>query len=159
MVLTKMKYISNDALKTKGVSLFLKGRDVRAIKQKAIEYSEKILFNKLYFNYDFNNSNDKILIVSASFQDYILPLFPKNIEVLGSKLKINKGKVIALDYNCYSDRKVDILNDIGIYEIDVLYTDSISDLPLANISSCIIFVLENNYKKCINIDEFKNCFK
>ena len=159
MVLTKIKFISNDMLKTKGVSLFLKGRDVQTIKQKAIEYSEKILFNELFFSYDFNKSNDKIIIISASLQDYLLPLFPESVEVIGSKLKIEKGKVIALGSNCYSERKVDVLKDIGILEIDILYTDSLSDLPLANISSSITVVSGNNYKKCINIGEFKNCFK
>jgi len=159
MVLAKLKFVSNDKLKMKGVNLFLKGQNIIKIKQKSIEYSEKIILNKLYFNYDFNNLNERILIVSASFQDYIYPLFPKNVEIIGSKLNIKDNKVIHLDLNCYSERKVETLKNKGIVEIDVLYTDSISDLPLANISSSSNVVLGDNYKKCININEFKNCFK
>lgn len=159
MVLTKIKFISNDTLKSIGVSLFLKGRDIEGIRKKAREYSKKIHFNNLYKRYDFNNLNDKIIIISASFQDYLLPLFPKNVEVIGSKLKIDNGKVVSLKSNCYSEKKVDALKEIGITEIDVLYTDSLSDLPLANISSSITVVSGNNCEKCITIDEFKNCFK
>jgi phosphoserine phosphatase len=155
MILAKIKYISNEKLKIKGVNLFLKGKDMTELKKKSIDYSKKILLNKLYFNYNFNNLNEKILIVTASFHDYIYPLFPKNVKVIGSELKINKKQIIQLDSNCYSEKKVELLKDIGIEEIDILYTDSISDLPLAKISSSIIIVSGNNYIKCSSYYEFQ----
>jgi len=125
------------------------------IKNKSIDYSKKILLNKLYFNYNFNNLNEQILIVSASFHNYIYPLFPKNVKVIGSELGINKKKIVQLDSNCYSEKKVELLKNIGIEKIDVLYTDSISDLPLAKISSSIIIVSGNNYTKCSSYYEFQ----
>ena len=155
MILAKIKYISNDKLKIKGVNLFLKDKDMTEIKNKSIDYSKKILLNKLYFNYNFNNLNEQILIVSASFHNYIYPLFPKNVKVIGSELGINKKKIVQLDSNCYSEKKVELLKNIGIEKIDVLYTDSISDLPLAKISSSIIIVSGNNYTKCSSYYEFQ----
>ena len=155
MILAKVKFVSNDKLKNKGVHLFLKGKDIIKLKQKSVEYSENILLNKIYVNYDFNNLNEKIIIVSASFQDYIYPLFPQNVKVIGSKLKIKDNKVIHLDFNCYSERKVEILMKKGLLEIDVLYTDSISDLPLANISKKIILVKKDMKKIFFSIEKFK----
>jgi hypothetical protein len=155
MVLAKIKFVSNDKLKMKGVNLFLKGQNIMKLKQKSIEYSEKIILNKLYFNYDFKNLNERIIIVSASFQDYIYSLFPENVNVIGSKLKIKDNKVIHLDFNCYSERKVEILMKKGILEIDILYTDSISDLPLANISKKIILVKKDITKIFFSIEKFK----
>lgn len=157
MVLAKFKIISNNDLKSYGIKLFLKNMSREQLGSVALKYSNKIEFNRLYREFNFL-AKDTIYIVSASFVDYIRPLFPNNVGILGSQVLFKENKVIGLKENCFKDKKAQILMAKGIKTIDVVYTDSYSDFPLACMSEKIIIVNGDNTHECKNIDEFNSYF-
>ena len=71
MILFKFKIISNDRLKIKGFNLFLKGLKDIYIENKAKDFASKITYNNLYKTFNFNTNNEKIIIVSASYEIYL----------------------------------------------------------------------------------------
>ena len=157
IILTKIGVITNYNLKQFGIFIFLKGISESDLFLKSKQYSKKIILNKLYHNFDFE-SRKKIYIITASFVDYIIPLFPKNIKIFGSKFLFKKNKIYALDFNCFKSNKKEILIRNGIKEIDVFYTDSLNDISLAKFSKKIIIVNGDNLHECKNIEEFKSYF-
>lgn len=152
MVLSKFKIISNFKLKDMGIKLFLKNLKKEDLNYKIKNYKEKIEYNFLYEKVDFSENN--IYIISASFEDYLREIFPKNINVIGSKLKIDSLGIKGLEFNCYGKNKVEILKEMGIDKIDIFYTDSMSDLPLVNISEETILIKDNNEIICNSSEEF-----
>lgn len=147
-IVYKFKLINNDTLKKFGIFLFLKGKEKNTIKQKSKEYSKKIKLNKIYNN-DFQLYNkDDIILVSASFEDYLKPIFP-DINILSSKIDYTiNDKVKGLKKNVYSSVKNKELLKHGIDHIDILYTDSFSDKPLMDIADKV-FLIKNGNKRLI----------
>jgi len=158
-ILLKLRLITNDDLKELGVSLFLKGKPIELIAAKSVEYAQKINLNHLYSDYDFKNIDEDIFIISASFEMYLKHLFPDNVKVYGSTLNVVDNKVYDLEFNCFSWSKIKVLNDLGITTIDVLYTDSLSDLPLATIAAKIFIVNNERVIKVNNAVDFISFYK
>lgn len=158
MIAAKLKLLSNTKLKKLGVYIFLSGINEDRLNLLAENYSKKINFNKLYYNYNFDSNND-IYVVSASFQNYIEPCFPVNIKVFGSELSIKNKKVRGLKLNCYKSKKAELLNQEKVTKIDILYTDSFSDYPLAKMAKKIIIIDGDKDYTCNNINSFKSYFK
>jgi hypothetical protein len=158
MLLTKLGILSNTSLKIVGIYLFLKGMHKSVLKDRSIRFSEQIELNSIYHNINFSSCN-KIIILSASFEDYLSPIFPESTLVLGSTLRFHKEKVSGLKQNCYMTKKAELLLDKGIFKIDEIFTDSFSDYCLAAMSKKIIIVKGDKTIKCNNINEFKLFFK
>lgn len=157
MILAKFKVLSNTELKRVGIALFLKGMSQSQLKVEALNYSKKIKLNTLYKEFDFL-SKDTIYIVSASFIDYLRPLFPSNVRVLGSQLMFQEETVVGLKENCFKAKKVDALSKEGVEVIDVTYTDSYSDVSLAAISKKTIIVNGDKMHECENTSAFNAYF-
>jgi phosphoserine phosphatase len=157
MVLTKFKVLSNTDLKHIGIILFLKGMNQTQLQSTAINYSKKIQLNRLYREFDFFSKNI-IYIVSASFTNYLRPLFPENVKVLGSEILFKKDKITGLSFNCFESNKAKILINKGVTEIDLLYTDSYSDFSLACMAKKIIIIHGDKSYECRNIESFKSYF-
>lgn len=157
MVIAKFGLISNDRLKKIGIVFFLKNRDNNYIKTVSAKYSQRIKYNDLYNNYDFN-TDDEVYVVSASFRDYLHYAFPDHINIIGSELNYENNKIRGLKFNCYKGNKVKALNNAGILKIDELYTDSFKDIQMARISKEIIVVKGDKLIKCQNIDDFRRLF-
>lgn len=154
MVLHKIGVISNATLKSWGITCFLRGRSRAIVTKWATEYSAKIELNQIYYHEIVNDN--KPYIISASFCDYILPLF-QNAYVYGSELAYDSdAKVEGLKFNCYGRSKCQVLEERGIYSIDILYTDSISDLPLAKMSNSIKIVRGDEIITCKDLEHFKS---
>jgi phosphoserine phosphatase len=150
MLLAKIKLISNDRLKNIGIQLFLKNLSDEEFKSKCENYKHAIAYNFLYENTNFSKL-ENTYIISASFEDYIKPIFPKHIQVVGSKLNPIQ---CTLSFNCYGQNKVAALAKFDIREIDIFYTDSISDLPLVKMAKKTILVKKNKLIECRTINEF-----
>ena len=155
MVFAKLKLISNDSLKKWGVKLFLKGVSKEKLEQKAEDYAKKIKTNTVYKEIDFKN---RVLIVSASFEEYLKPLFPANVQIVASKLEYENNKVKGLLFNCYSKNKKTALKQLNILKINTLFTDSYSDVSLAEISEKTVVVKGDKIFVCNNLAEYKGCF-
>lgn len=137
MILAKIGAISNDQLKSLGIKLFLYGRD-----KSEVENIGKLYAKSIEYNFLFNEASQlkyNVYIVTASFDVYTKYTLP-NAYVLASTLKYENNKVIGLEFNCYGERKVNALFEKGVKSINMFYTDSISDLPLAKISKKIYLV-------------------
>ena len=159
MILYKFRVISNSTLKRIGVYLFLRNQSLSILTEKSLDFIKKIKFNELFKSYDFNNPSEEIYIVSASFEIYLRLIFQDSVKIIGSKLITKEGVVQSVGVNCFGEKKVELLNNENIKRIDKLYTDSLSDLPLAKISSSITIVSGDSFKKCNNYSDFKNILK
>ncbi len=145
-ILYKLKFIDNTALKKIGVALYLKGLSNDEINKHAVNYSKKIKLNTIYeVEYLKTNPDDRI-VITASFSDYVKPLFPGE-KVFGSELKYVDKKVAGLSVNMYRAEKVNLLINQGIQEIDAVYTDSYSDQPLMDIATQCFLVRDNKIQK------------
>jgi phosphatidylglycerophosphatase C len=158
MLLAKIDLIKNERLKSKGIRLFLSPLSKEQLKFKFENYHNTIVFNSLYSNLDFAEDAN-YFVLSASFQDYIRPIFPDFINVIGSTIKYKDDVAQGLLFNCYKEGKVRLLKAQDIQEIDTLYTDSFSDFELAKMAKQIIIVNANRLIKCNTHQEFAAYFK
>lgn len=157
MILTKIGVISNGKLKDIGIKLFLKNLDNNLLDKRFRTYRNFVKFNKVYHNLVFNIDSD-YYIVSASFEDYLRPMFPDFVTVLGSKIKYEDHRSVALEFNCYKENKVKALKNLNIQRIDILYADSYSDYSLAQLANQIIIVNGDKEIVCNSLNEFKGYF-
>lgn len=138
--------INNLKLKSLFVYLYLKGTSKKVIEQKSKEFAKSIHFNKLYYDTYMKKYYDSALVISASFDEFLVHIVPKK-NLLASKLKYDKKEnVIGVENNLFGVNKVYALNEINIYKVDLLYTDSFSDKPLMDISNSVILVKDDNVK-------------
>ncbi len=92
-------------------------------------------------------NGDKVVIISASFSEWITPWADKQgvEKVISSKMEIKNGKITGeILHNCYGEIKVDDL--LKYYpkvkeNYTIAYGDSKGDLPLLN------FVDEGYFRK------------
>ncbi len=160
MVAAKIGWISNTKLKERGVALFLKGVTVAELEKYAQEYSRTIVPNRLYHELTSHEAQECVcIVVSASFEAYLKPLFEEPVRVVGSSLRYREGCVDGLAFNCYREDKVKALHEAGIFKIDRLYTDSMSDYALAKIAEKIVIVDGDTLTECADITEFEEYFK
>jgi phosphoserine phosphatase len=151
MAAHKFKVVSNHRLKQCGVHLFLKGKSKEFINECAEVYSGKISLNMVHAT-EFGKYK-KPYVISASFAEYLKPLFPE-ATIICSEIEFNNNNVKCLKKNCHGVAKYQIVSDMGIRHIDKLYTDSASDLPLARISGEIYLVKGDRIIKCQNLQDF-----
>lgn len=159
LVLRKFKLISNLKLKEQGIRIFVSGRSEQQVKEISEGFSKTIPLKKPVMDRlkAFDQAQNRVMIVTASFVDYVKPIFP-HLEVVGSEF-IYKGEKLGLKFHCYKKEKVVAMKKEGIEKIDVLYTDSISDLPLAEISKKTELVVDEKIISCNTVDEFKRALE
>jgi phosphatidylglycerophosphatase C len=86
-------------------------------------------------------NGDKVLIITASFEDYLSDWCKSlNIELLGTRIEIKKGFVTGRieGKNCYGVEKVIRLNqflDLSLFDEIYAYGDSPGDRPLLEIAN------------------------
>jgi len=158
MFLTKVKLIGNANLKAKGIKLFLNPLTRETLNLKFKNYPKKIQFNSLYTDLKYD-VDTKYYVLSASFEEYIRPIFPNFVTVFGSTIKYKNDVADDLLFNCYKENKMKVLNDHKIERIDSFYTDSFSDFAVAKIAKEIIIVNDNQLIGCKSIEEFIGYFR
>lgn len=162
MFLYKAGIISNKTLKNFGIKLFIKGLD----KSRLIEISEKFIKQLSYHNSvlakleEHLQKGEKIIISSASFEEYLNISLPDNESVvkLSSKIKYINNKAISLEFNNYGAEKVNYFKNNGL-KIDTFYTDSYSDRFLAEIAEKTVIVKKDGTMETFNrYSDFCNFF-
>lgn len=150
-VASKLKLLNNDQLKAVGVRLFLKGKSKATIQKAAETYARKIQLNGIYTEDYLVVPRDSRLIISASFEEYLNILLADE-KILASQLQYKSGLVSGVKVNLYGAEKKVALHNIGLDEIDMLYTDSYSDEPLMVIAKKV-YLITNGRKEVIkNVD-------
>ena len=160
MILAKFNIIHNVSLKKMGVYLFLRHANSNHLNDKLQKFgkSDYVQYSKLYKDLIFN-TNTNYYVVSASFEEYIKPMFPIFVQVIGSKLTKDRKNYTVLKCNCFGKNKLSALLKHGINHIDEFYTDSYDDLSVAKISKNITIVDGDNLVRCDNVYEFIDYFK
>ena len=137
-VLYKIGIIKNYTLKRVGICLFLKGTTRDELETAAKKYADQIELNEIYFDYFLKIDSEK-WIVSASPEIYLRHLFPGD-HVAGTTFTYRGNKVLGLQTNMFGREKRNFLENKGITRIHSLYTDSIADKWLMEISENIYLV-------------------
>ena len=137
-VLYKAGLITNCTLKRIGIYLFLKGTSRDELEDAARKYSEQIELNDIYLNH-YQETDGEKWIVSASPEIYLRYLFPDD-HVAGTTFKYSGNKVMGLETNMFGQEKKKLLGKKGITRIHRLYTDSIADRWLMDISENVYIV-------------------
>jgi len=151
MVVHKVKLISNDNLKRAGVALFLKGKSKEFLTKQGENYCRSLKLNKIYYNVFLQY--ERPYVISASFYEYLSPLLP-TANIICSEIEFVDGKVKGLKTNCHGKIKYELLTTHGIKRIQKLYTDSIDDLALAQISDEINLVKGDKIISCHDLRHF-----
>lgn len=143
-VLSKLGVITVQKEKEVGL-LLLCPRRYAEFKVLAEEFAAKLRSGALngVYSSDFaryERSGVRLIIASASFQEYLQHIFPKH-EVIGSVCRVSaEGFIEGLAHHPYKQKKVEALTMNGINEIDVFYTDSVADMPVAEMSRTVKWV-------------------
>tara|TARA_B100000795_G_C22800843_1_gene441841 strand:+ start:3233 stop:3835 length:603 start_codon:yes stop_codon:yes gene_type:complete len=154
MFFSKFGMMSNARLKSNGIKLFLSHLDKQELAEKLQTYHLQIAFNHVFESIVYDK-NTTYYIITASFQEYVSPIFPSFVRVIGSTIKYTNGRASDLAYNCYKENKRKMMD--GNY-IDTLYTDSYSDFALAELAKEIRIVNKNKVIVCQGIDDFIKYF-
>lgn len=85
-------------------------------------------------------SDDQLMVVTASPSYYVSKVFPK-ISVIGGELIFDDSELCCGYKNCYGDSKVTNLSSKKV-EVDYVFTDSISDMPLIKICKKEAFLVK-----------------
>jgi len=137
-VLYKIGLIKNRTLKRIGIYLFLKGKTRDELETAARKYSEQIELNDIYLNH-YQKTDGEKWIVSASPEIYLRHLFGRD-HVAGTTFTYNGNKVMGLETNMFGQEKKGFLGQKGITHIHKLYTDSIADKSLMDISENVYVI-------------------
>jgi phosphoserine phosphatase len=141
----KLKLISNDTLKEKGVRLYLSGFTRTELEAFGKAYAQTITLNKVYAT-AFLQQYPQAIIASASFTEYLQPIFPHNT-VIATEIEYDaKGFATGVRFNAYGKNKVTRLRALSVSAIDVLYTDSRSDQPMMDIAAKTCWVTGDEIK-------------
>ena len=140
--MSKFKIISVKQEKEIGLILFCP-RNYETFKEACKEFSNSIKLNDIYYN-SFQSiqsqPNKKIIIASASFKDYITPLFPDK-QIIASTLKCNNINLIkGIAKHPYGREKASLLEQFGYNNIKAFYTDSKTDLSTSALSEITYWV-------------------
>lgn len=150
-VFSKAKLVSNDSLKQFGAALFLNGHTENELKIKGIEYASGIEMNSVFENQFGQYPADRVIILSASFEEYLKPMFPE-YRVAGTQILYDgKGEACGIRRNLFGKEKRNWLVEQGIEKISVLFTDSFSDKPLMEIADKV-FLVEGSSVKELNAE-------
>jgi len=142
--------IDNSTAKEKLFLLFFKGCSIEVFNQKCHDFARQILTHKQRKEAKDRiqwhlNRGDKVVIVSASIQNYLIPLFEKeNIPVLSTKLDVVNQQLTGLfsTPNCYGkEKKKRVLAeyDLSSYNEVFAYGDSNGDKYLFELASKVYY--------------------
>lgn len=139
-IIYKLRLISNTRLKKLGVVFFLKGYSRQYLLEKGQQYAKEIKLLTT-FETEFKQKFPDAIIASASFLEYLKPIFPNNLLICSSLIYKNEIAV-GLEKNIFGNDKKEALIELGFNNIDIFYTDSKTDLPTASLAKKTIWVIK-----------------
>ncbi len=147
----KLGFVKPDRLKDLGVRLFLSALERADVERRGREYARRIELNRIY--HDEFKRHEQAIILSASFREYLTPLFP-NSSVIASEIRYVGEKPAGVLRHCHGEDKVAMLRERGIDRVDSFYTDSVEDLPVMRISDVTFLVRREELIECRTEEEF-----
>jgi len=153
-LLVKMQILDVLSLKQLMVNWRFKGFDDHAWKLHCKAFSAVIKTNNIYHQTNWNESN--LVVASASFKEVLLHLFPSSVLVIGSAVEIEKK--ISITKHAMGEQKAELLRAEEIESFDILYTDSLADLPLMKMAREVIWV-KGDQQKLLSQEKINNWLK
>lgn len=154
--LRKIRLISNITQKTFALNLFLPDNE-ESIDKYIIPFAKSIIMNKnIVSMMRYQQTHSNVIICSASPKKYIQYIFPESY-VIG--LEFTKNIKYYITRHPYLQQKLNFIKEIGITEIDELFTDSYSDRYLAKISKVINVVKNETIITYNDYHSYKKHFK
>lgn len=137
----KLKILSNQKAKEKVLNYFYNGMSESDFNEICQRFSAEILNNlckqsALECLQNHKQNGDKIVIVSASLQNYLQPWCAKyGYDLLATKLEVKNGLITGFidGWNCYGKQKVRKIKqnyDLKAFSRIYAYGDSKGDLPM-----------------------------
>ena len=151
----KLNLISLIDLNYYAIKFFLADYNKNDLNTIGKNYIKRIIFNKIYYEDYAELSRDEenqVIITSASFDVYLRHFGFKHL--LATELEFENDKPAGIKFLNHRENKLKKIKETGITSIDVLYTDSISDLPLAKIAKQTILIRGDKKIVCNSIEEF-----
>lgn len=131
-VALKLRLVSNDVYKLFAVKVMFRGDHYVNFEKRAREFSSRIELNALGQQMA---SRDRIIILTASFKEYIEPLFPNAI-IYGTELDIDdNGYIKGVTTNLYGHKKLLKYRENHNEKMTIFYSDSPSDLCMKDVSN------------------------
>lgn len=153
----RFKLINNFQLKDRAIKLLIGNYSQEEIKKAAADFFQEISFHETVareLNRWQKDPTAQVYISTASFLDYVELLketYPQLI-IQASELNYQDGKVTGLKSNNYGAEKMCPWKG---KRIDVFYSDSLTDLPLAQIANKICLITKNGViRECDSLDHF-----
>lgn len=137
----KLKILSNQKAKEKVLNYFYNGMAKNDFNALCESFSNEILpklckQSAIKCLQNHKQNGDKIVIVSASLENYLLPWCQKyGYDLLATKLEIKNGLITGYidGLNCYGEEKVRLIKqnyDLSEFSRIYAYGDSKGDLPM-----------------------------
>lgn len=94
-------------------------------------------------NFYIKQHKENDIIISASPYFLLEPIANKyKFKLIATEMDINTGHITG--NNCYGEEKVKRLNELGIYECNKFYSDSLSDTPCSRLAKKSFIVKGND---------------
>ncbi len=136
-VLVKLRLLEVESLKKSMLNAFYKDYGAARWQAHCEGFAKSIRTNQLYAQTNWNESQK--WVVSASFEEVLRPLFPQQVQLIGSKAEPGtKGWHIVR--HAYGKNKAQLLREAGIQNIFRLYTDSMADRYMMGMADEIVWV-------------------
>lgn len=122
--LSKVKNIFFDILKDKNIELDI---------ENFWKIHKKYIYEYFWEEIKENKKNAEVLILISASPDFLLDKIYKELGfdiLIATKYK----NFLMVSKNCKYEEKVNRLNELGDFEVDTFYSDSMSDMPLFEIS-------------------------
>jgi len=155
-IAVKLGLLTVFALKDRLLQAYFKNWPKEKWEQHCLAFSRTITLNQLYKQTDWKQSG--IWVISASFEDWLKPLFPAHIKVAASTILWENNQLKGIDRHLIGQAKADYLQKSGIQKIDQLFTDSKTDLPLAIMADTTVWV-SGDQQQSMSRETLKQRFK
>ena len=146
ILLYKVGILTNDKAKEAITIFFYKGWSANKFEEVSRGFVDKVIdkilrkeiMDKLTMH---KNLGHHVLVVSASFEDYLMPwCVRENIDLIATQLEVLDGKMTGKfkSGNCHGIRKIERIKqflDVAQMNYIYAYGDSKGDLPMLNLAN------------------------
>ena len=116
-------------------------KEINEFRKQCLLFAKQIDLNQIYYREyrKFRSSANRVIVLSASFQDFLVHLFPDSI-VIGTQLDVDQnGRILGIKIHPFREEKHHVLLRHHINYVDLLYTDSKNDAQIMKISKEVIW--------------------
>lgn len=153
-VLVKLKLWSTAQHKQHWLVCYFKGWSEVSWQTRCKAFARALPMHPLYHQTDWHRSDRLYLILTASPQEWVRPLFPAHVLVFGSEISFRGAGLQGLANELSGAAKLAPLHALGIEQLAAFYTDHRSDRPLAALAQALYVVRGEQVITCADMRSF-----